>query len=95
MVALFILFILFDEVGPGEFHGRAEHRRAAAPAHRPATTHLFRGEILHRDSLGSAQAIRPGEVNWMAARRGIAHRGANLEIVLCDTLNMRRCPRPP
>jgi redox-sensitive bicupin YhaK (pirin superfamily) len=36
-------------------------------------TYLFEGEILHRDSLGSVQAIRPGDVNWMVAGRGIAH----------------------
>jgi redox-sensitive bicupin YhaK (pirin superfamily) len=36
-------------------------------------TYLFEGEILHRDSLGSLQAIRPGEINWMTAGRGIAH----------------------
>ena len=36
-------------------------------------TYLFEGEILHRDSLGSVQAIRPGDVNWMTAGRGIAH----------------------
>jgi redox-sensitive bicupin YhaK (pirin superfamily) len=31
------------------------------------------GEIVHRDSVGSEQAIRPGEVNWMVAGRGITH----------------------
>ena len=36
-------------------------------------TYLFDGEIMHRDSLGSEQAIRPGEVNWMTAGRGITH----------------------
>jgi redox-sensitive bicupin YhaK (pirin superfamily) len=36
-------------------------------------TYLFSGEIMHRDSLGSEQAIRPGEVNWMTAGRGITH----------------------
>src|SRR5208282_4723160 len=36
-------------------------------------TYLFAGEILHRDSLGSTQPIRPGDVNWMTAGRGIAH----------------------
>jgi redox-sensitive bicupin YhaK (pirin superfamily) len=36
-------------------------------------TYLFNGEITHRDSLGSEQIIRPGEVNWMTAGRGIAH----------------------
>jgi redox-sensitive bicupin YhaK (pirin superfamily) len=36
-------------------------------------TYLFEGEALHRDSLGRVQPIRPGEVNWMTAGRGIAH----------------------
>ena len=36
-------------------------------------TYLFDGEILHRDSLGTLQPIRPGDVNWMTAGRGIAH----------------------
>jgi redox-sensitive bicupin YhaK (pirin superfamily) len=36
-------------------------------------TYLFEGEILHRDSLGTVQPIRPGDVNWMTAGRGIAH----------------------
>ncbi|HQR78551.1 MAG TPA: pirin family protein [Burkholderiaceae bacterium] len=36
-------------------------------------TYLFEGEITHRDSLGIEQVIRPGEVNWMTAGRGISH----------------------
>lgn len=36
-------------------------------------TYLFAGEVTHRDSLGSVQVIRPGEVNWMIAGRGIVH----------------------
>jgi redox-sensitive bicupin YhaK (pirin superfamily) len=36
-------------------------------------TYLFDGDMLHRDSMGSVQRIRPGEVNWMIAGRGIAH----------------------
>ena len=36
-------------------------------------TYLFDGEIMHRDSLGTAAPIRPGEVNWMTAGRGIVH----------------------
>ena len=36
-------------------------------------TYLFDGEILHRDSLGTVQPIRPGDVNWMTAGRGIVH----------------------
>jgi redox-sensitive bicupin YhaK (pirin superfamily) len=34
---------------------------------------MFEGEIMHRDSLGSVQVIRPGAVNWMVAGRGIVH----------------------
>jgi len=36
-------------------------------------TYLFEGEIVHRDSLGSRQPIRPGDINWMTAGRGIVH----------------------
>jgi redox-sensitive bicupin YhaK (pirin superfamily) len=39
----------------------------------PLSTYLFEGEVFHRDSLGSALAIRPGEVNLMQAGRGIVH----------------------
>jgi redox-sensitive bicupin YhaK (pirin superfamily) len=36
-------------------------------------TYLYEGEIDHRDSLGSVQTIRPGDINWMTAGRGIVH----------------------
>ncbi|MBS1600902.1 MAG: pirin family protein [Bacteroidetes bacterium] len=36
-------------------------------------TYLFGGKVMHRDSLGVQQEIRPGEVNWMTAGSGIAH----------------------
>jgi quercetin 2,3-dioxygenase len=36
-------------------------------------TWLLRGDVLHRDSLGSEQMIRPGQLNLMTAGRGIAH----------------------
>jgi redox-sensitive bicupin YhaK (pirin superfamily) len=36
-------------------------------------SYLFDGTVTHRDSLGVEQVIRPGEVNWMTAGRGIAH----------------------
>ncbi|MCH9826242.1 MAG: pirin family protein [Gammaproteobacteria bacterium] len=36
-------------------------------------TWLHRGEILHRDSLGSLQTIRPGQLNLMTSGRGISH----------------------
>lgn len=36
-------------------------------------TYLFDGQVTHRDSLGTLQTIRPGEVNWMTAGKGISH----------------------
>ncbi len=36
-------------------------------------TWMIEGEVLHRDSLGNEQIIRPGQVNLMTAGRGIAH----------------------
>jgi redox-sensitive bicupin YhaK (pirin superfamily) len=36
-------------------------------------TYLFEGQGFHRDSLGSSQVIRPGELNWMTAGKGIVH----------------------
>jgi redox-sensitive bicupin YhaK (pirin superfamily) len=36
-------------------------------------SYLFSGEMTHRDSIGAQQVIRPGEVNWMTAGKGISH----------------------
>ena len=36
-------------------------------------TYLFEGAQMHRDTLGSVQEIKPGDINWMTAGRGIAH----------------------
>src|SRR5438105_4009255 len=36
-------------------------------------SYLFGGQVTHRDSLGVQQIIKPGEVNWMTAARGISH----------------------
>lgn len=36
-------------------------------------TYLFDGEVMHRDSIGTAQKITPGGVNWMTAGKGIVH----------------------
>ena len=67
-------FIFFDQMGPGEFMaGRGLDVRPHPHIGLSTLTYLFEGEILHRDSLGSAQHIRPGDVNWMTAGRGIAH----------------------
>ncbi|HEX6014920.1 MAG TPA: pirin family protein [Geminicoccaceae bacterium] len=67
-------FIFFDQMGPGEFFiGQGLDVRPHPHIGLSTVTYLFEGEILHRDSLGSAQPIRPGDVNWMTAGRGIAH----------------------
>ncbi len=67
-------FIFFDQMGPGEFlTGRGLDVRPHPHIGLATVTYLFRGEILHRDTLGSSQPIQPGAVNWMTAGRGIAH----------------------
>ncbi len=69
-------FIFFDHIGPAEL-ARGLPRSADVRPHPhiglSTVTYLFDGEIMHRDSLGVEQAIRPGEVNWMTAGRGITH----------------------
>ena len=63
--------------GAGRFRRRGFRARVDVRPHPhiglSTVTYLFEGEIMHRDSLGSEQAIRPGEVNWMTAGRGITH----------------------
>src|SRR3954462_8036382 len=67
-------FIFFAQMGPGEFlSGKGLDGRPHPPIGLSTGTYLCGGEILHRDSLGSAQPVRPGDVNWMTAGRGIAH----------------------
>src|SRR5262245_31594032 len=67
-------FIFFDHMGPVNMPPDAGIDVRPHPHIGLATvTYLFEGEIFHRDSLGFAQAIRPGDVNWMIAGRGIAH----------------------
>ena len=67
-------FIFFDHFGPAEFRaGNGLDVRPHPHIGLATVTYLFDGEIMHRDSLGTAAAIRPGEVNWMTAGRGIVH----------------------
>lgn len=67
-------FIFFDQMGPGEFlAGSGLDVRPHPHIGLATVTYLFEGEIMHRDSLGSVQPIRPGDVNWMTAGGGIAH----------------------
>jgi redox-sensitive bicupin YhaK (pirin superfamily) len=67
-------FVFFDQMGPTVLRaGTGLDVRPHPHIGLATVTYLFDGEILHRDSLGTVQAIRPGEVNWMTAGRGIAH----------------------
>jgi redox-sensitive bicupin YhaK (pirin superfamily) len=67
-------FIFFDQMGPAEFLLTGGIDVRPHPHIGLATvTYLFEGEIFHRDSLGTALRIRPGELNLMTAGRGIVH----------------------
>ena len=67
-------FIFFDHFGPIVKTPEMNFDVRPHPHIGLATvTYLFAGDILHRDSLGSVQRIRPGDVNWMIAGKGIVH----------------------
>ena len=69
-------FIFFDHMGPAAFAAgipRSVDVRPHPHIGLSTVTYLFDGEIVHRDSLGFEQPIRPFEVNWMTAGRGITH----------------------
>ena len=67
-------FVFFDHMGPVKLApGRGMDVRPHPHIGLATVTYLFEGTIRHRDSLGSVQDIRPGDVNWMTAGRGIAH----------------------
>jgi redox-sensitive bicupin YhaK (pirin superfamily) len=67
-------FVFFDHFGPTVFKsGNGLDVRPHPHIGLATVTYLFEGEIMHRDSLGTAAPIRPGEVNWMTAGRGIVH----------------------
>ena len=67
-------FLFFDHLGPASFpKGSGIDVRPHPHVNLATVTYLFEGEIVHRDSLGSLQAIRPGAINWMTAGRGIVH----------------------
>lgn len=67
-------WIFFDHMGPATFlAGEGINVRPHPHINLATVTYLFEGEILHRDSLGSFQTIRPGDINIMVAGRGIVH----------------------
>lgn len=67
-------FIFLDHMGPAAY-GPSEGIDVRPHPHigLSTVTYLFDGEIMHKDTLGSDQAIRPGAVNWMTAGAGISH----------------------
>jgi redox-sensitive bicupin YhaK (pirin superfamily) len=67
-------FIFFDHLGPATFPpGKGVDVRPHPHINLATVTYLFEGAIMHLDSLGSIQEIRPGAVNWMTAGQGIVH----------------------
>ena len=69
-------YIFFDRMGPKQIAPGLPLEADVRPHPHiglSTITYLFDGEIMHRDSVGSEQAIRPGEVNWMTAGSGITH----------------------
>ncbi|HEX5678674.1 MAG TPA: pirin family protein [Alcanivorax sp.] len=69
-------FVFFDHMGPVDLPpgiGREVDVRPHPHIGLSTVTYLFSGEVMHRDSVGCEQLIRPREVNWMTAGRGITH----------------------
>jgi redox-sensitive bicupin YhaK (pirin superfamily) len=69
-------FIFYDHMGPLTLPPNVPRSTDVRPHPHiglSTVTYLFKGEITHRDSTGIEQVIRPGEINWMTAGRGITH----------------------
>ncbi len=67
-------WIFFDHMGPAEFPaGQGIDVRPHPHIGIATVTYLFEGEILHRDSLGTCQAIQPGDINLMVTGKGMTH----------------------
>jgi redox-sensitive bicupin YhaK (pirin superfamily) len=68
-------FLLLDYAGPAEFAPAARPRGVGEHPHRgfETVTIVYQGEIAHRDSVGNAGLIGPGDVQWMTAASGILH----------------------
>ena len=67
-------FIFIDHMGPTTL-GPNKYMDVDQHPHigLSTLTYLFEGEVMHRDSLGTEQLIRPGSVNWMTAGSGVSH----------------------
>ena len=79
-------FVFFDHFGPATEQPGSEHDVRPHPHIGLSTvTYLFKGAMMHRDSLGSVQEILPGAINWMTAGRGIVHSERKPERLKADT----------
>jgi redox-sensitive bicupin YhaK (pirin superfamily) len=67
-------FAFIDHMGPIHMH---EYENFDVPPHPhiglSTLTYLFEGSIMHKDSLGTEMEIKPGQINWMTAGKGIVH----------------------
>jgi quercetin 2,3-dioxygenase len=68
-------FLLLDYAGPAQFDPAAHPRGVGEHPHRgfETVTIVYQGEVAHRDSVGNAGLIGPGDVQWMTAASGILH----------------------
>lgn len=67
-------FVFFDQMGPSEFLlGQGLDVRPHPHIGLSTVTYLFDGSIMHRDSLGVVQEIKPGALNLMSAGKGVVH----------------------
>ncbi|HCR94409.1 MAG TPA: hypothetical protein DIV98_05635 [Oceanicaulis sp.] len=67
-------FVFYDQMGPARFKpGQGIDVRPHPHIGLATVTYLFDGEMDHRDCLGVHETIRPGDVNWMTAGKGVTH----------------------
>jgi len=67
-------FVFLDSFGPVVFRsGDGVDTRPHPHIGLATLTYLLEGSLVHRDSEGYVQEIKPGEVNLMTAGRGIVH----------------------
>ncbi len=82
-------FIFLDHMGPAKFPaGQGINVRPHPHIGLATLSYLFEGAMLHRDSLGNCIEIRPGDVNWMTAGKGIVHSERETLEVHCQPHNM-------
>ena len=85
-------FVFLDHMGPALMAtGEGLDVRPHPHIGLATLTYLTEGSFVHRDSLGSLQEIRPGEVNWMTAGRGIAHSERTAAATRLAPHRIKRC----